>query len=476
MTPEQRAEVSIQARLELARRAAKEKDILTWGWCMFPHKFSVPFCQALHGYFVSIRNLEFTSTEAPRGSAKTTIKCFLIPIFQALEEPETFRHYLNVQATEEKALPVNRSIKNELETNDLLRRAYGDVSGERWTDGQFVLKSGVVFSCIGAGQSVRGVNYNNVRPDYIIVDDLYDEEDINRSESTKTKNAWFWGSLYPALIQHGRKSMHVQGTAINKVDLLEELKGKPDVVSKSFKTVIDFDRKELLWPEQKTFDQVMKDMRNMPLVIWEREYQNIRRDDASSIIKLAWLSSWEYDPVEFYRGIRNGVNFVSGVKIGNDPSIGKKTENDFTATALVIATTTPDGGQDFWIEALREEKASMQGRIDTLKEVVSLVRPDAGQPTINVEGIAGFNDYADEVARRVLVPVNRITRVLDKITNLENKSVHFQNGRVHINKNIPVELKNRLIEQLTNNYPPHDDLRDAVFLTLDATVNIWDHI
>ena len=34
----------------------------------------------------------------------------------------------------------------------MLRAVYGDVRGERWTDGRFVLKSGVIFSAISTGQ------------------------------------------------------------------------------------------------------------------------------------------------------------------------------------------------------------------------------------------------------------------------------------------------------------------------------------
>ena len=207
---EARAEMNRQARMRLARLAAAEGDILTWGQALFPEKFPLPFCQELHGYFVSIRGEAFTNTEAPRGHAKTTIECFLIPLYQALVEPESFRHYLNVQATSTKADAVNMAIKLELEENAELRELYGDqVTKSRWTNSQFVLANNVIFSSIGAGQSIRGINYRNIRPDYILIDDLYDEEDINNVEATEKKNDWFWGSLYKARAIGRRTSMHV---------------------------------------------------------------------------------------------------------------------------------------------------------------------------------------------------------------------------------------------------------------------------
>src|ERR1041384_8024732 len=79
------AELTRQARVELARRSAKKRDILTWGACLFPDKFYLPFCYRLHNHMVDTRMDEFTNTEAPRNHAKTLIKAFLIPIFQALE-------------------------------------------------------------------------------------------------------------------------------------------------------------------------------------------------------------------------------------------------------------------------------------------------------------------------------------------------------------------------------------------------------
>ena len=169
-------ELKRSARLTVARQAAERKDILLWGKALFPAKFYLPYCRALHEYFVEIRGAEFTSTKAPRNHAKTAIKCFLIPIFQALYEPETFRHYLNVQATDRKALAINTSIRDELTGNDLLISLVGNQVGARWTDQQFVLKNGVIFTAVSAGQSIRGINYNQERPDYWIVDDLYNEE------------------------------------------------------------------------------------------------------------------------------------------------------------------------------------------------------------------------------------------------------------------------------------------------------------
>jgi predicted phage terminase large subunit-like protein len=295
-------EIQRQFRLEAARIAARDKDVLTWNKIVFPEKFNLPFCHEMHGAFVEDRMEEFTDDEAPRNHAKTAIKCFGIPMFQACEEPKAYKHYLNVQATQTKALGVNTAMKVEFESNVMLRELYGDLIGEKWTDSQFVTSSGVVFTAIGAGQSVRGLNYQHIRPDYIIVDDLYDEEDIENPESTRKKNLWFWGSLYPARARSRRCSIHVQGTAINKDDLLEELKKSPGVKCRTFKAIKSYETKTVLWPELNTFESLLIDQRRMGPIIFAREMQNERRDETKDILKRSY---WK-----FYKQLPSGFDIV----------------------------------------------------------------------------------------------------------------------------------------------------------------------
>lgn len=469
--------IVFQARLELARRFAAERDILNWGKVVFPDKFNLPFCEELHGYFVSIRDKEHTSTEAPRNHAKSTIKCFLIPIFQALNEPETFNHYLNVQATGLKAFAVNIAIKAEIENNQLLRALHDNqIGGDKWTDGQFCLKNGVVFTAVGAGQSIRGLNYRNIRPDYLIVDDLYDEEDINNPDSTIRKNEWFWGSLYPARAKSRKCSVHVQGTAINAEDLLEELKSKSTEKGgrwhcRSFSAIKDFDKKVVLWKELNTFESLMADMKDMPVVIFMREMQNERRDDASSIVKSEWLEAWEYDPAD----LKFDASFLyMGAILGIDPSIGKREENDPAGYALVLKAQRDDGTLPvYYIEALTNKCMTLQERVDKAKEYCTGRPMERPVTRVHVETISGFADFGDRVAASVAVPCTMITKVPDKITHLEKKSHYFQNRRIFLNRNIDPELKRELKHQLTTNHPKKDDIRDALLHALDDESANW---
>lgn len=459
-------EIGRRAVLKTAKAAADRKDILLWGKLLMPQKFGLPFCDEFHGYLVETRHLEFSAVEGPRNHAKTLIGCVLIPMFQALEEPETFRFYLNVQSTGEKAIAVNVAIKTELEENAEIRELYGNQIGPRWTDKKFRLRSGVTFAAISTGQSVRGIQDRNERPDYIVADDLYDDDHINNPDATQKVNSWFWSALYPARAKGRRTVFRVLGTAINQYDLLEELKKSTDVVHKTFKAVTDWAEKRVLWPALNTFDQLMKDLERMGSVIFNREMQNERRDDATSIVKEAWLKEWEFDPDE----LKITDKFtVKAVLIGCDPSIGEKSESDYTGLALALEMTWADGsGTEYWIWALLNEHLSLVKRIEAVEAMAQIQPKGMALTRANVEGIAGFKDFVAELKRKTNLPVREIDAVKDKITNLENKSHFFENRKVRLNKNIDKKLKDMLKHQLTTNHPKHDDLRDAVLLLLPA--------
>ena len=466
--------ISNNASRELVRRYGAAGDVLEWGKVLFPEKFQLPYCAELHQYFVDTRYDIFTSTEAPRGFAKTTIRCFLIPMFIALNEPAKYQHFLNVQATATKAINENLAIRIEIERNQLLREVYSDlVIGEKWTEKQFsIINKGheITFTAVGAGESIRGLNYKNKRPDYIIVDDLYNDDDIYSPAAVSKKNSWFWGTLYNTLDETKDNSFHLQGTAISKNDLLALCRDNKQVVdssnklvnikSKMFQAIKDEENQVVLWPEFMTYEKLMAKKELMGSIIFNREFQNNRRDDESSTIKEYWLKFHDKIPLD--------ATVVA--KIGGcDPSIGENPGNDFTAIIVVYATAIPDSNNhNYWVEEVINEHLTMNERIkkfDNVNERHNFTH-------CPVEGISGFRDFVAELKRRTNLPIKLISSVKNKQANREREAVKFESGRVSINRNIPQKAKNQLIEQLLNNFPEKDDVSDALFLALNTlTVN-----
>ena len=441
-----------------------------------PDKFYRPFCRELHQYFVDIRNEELTSTVAPRGHAKTIVKCVLIPMFLGLEEPGLYDYFVNVQGTSTKAVAVNFAIKYEIEHNEILRAIYGDqINPQKWTDAQFLLKNGVVFQGIGAGESIRGLQFLNRRPRFVIVDDLYSEDNLEHPESIEIINRWFWSSLWPTRAKGKKTAFHVQGTAINTNDILAKLGEMPGIVHKEFASY-DPSTRKVLWPELNTIEDLEKERERMGSAIFDREMQGARRNAADSIIKEHWLDRWEYDPAirwaNIVRDFGPGTQVrITGSILGCDPSTGKD-EGDPSAFAIAIETAGPGSRRDLWVEDLCEAPLSFDARLAKLEEMKSQHEARYPDPTFRlrralIESIGGFKDFGSQAKTRTGLPVVLVTYVKGKTANLAAKSGHFEFGRVHISSAIPKKLRDTLRDQLSSNNPSHDDLRDSVLLMLE---------
>lgn len=436
-----------EARKEAIKRFAQKGDILNWGKFLFPDKFPLPFCEELHNYMIGSFEERLTRTLAPRGHAKTTIEGFLLPMFYAIERPEVFQHFLNVQNTSSKAINLNVSMKTEFECNEVLIDLYGDLRAldEKWTEKTFVLKNGVIFSCVGAGESLRGIQYKNKRPDCIIADDLYDDDDINNAQRVEKKNRWFWSTLYPARAKSKNYAVHIQGTAISKIDLMHTGDN-----TKIFK-IIDRAGK-ILWPQLWNKEEIEKEKENIGSIIFSREYLNEVRDDESSIIKEGWIKTYKASELA-----QTGKKLTKICAL--DPACGEKALNDFSGYCYLLY----DENYNVYIERVAEMKNSFNANMNCIDQWNSRYNPSV----FAIEAIAGFKQLTQEVKRTKNVRLKEVTSVKDKISRLEAQSFRFENGKVFINTEMNKKEYDNLIEQLINNYPVHDDVRDGVVLAME---------
>lgn len=427
----------------------RQENILEWGRYYFPDKFSLPFCHELHDYLIAIKDKPRTATLAPRGHAKTTIKCFLIPLYLALNFPSRFNHFLNVQATTKKAITVNLSIRNELENNEKLIADYGlQVSKEMWTQKQFVLKNGVIFSAIGAGESTRGLNYNNIRPDYMAIDDLYDDSDMENPDMIEKKNSWFWSTLYKARAIGRPTSIHIQGTAIHSTDLMHTLEKSDVWLFRKF-VACDFETGYLLWPEANTIEELENDKKDMGSIAFNREMLNDPRDDSTSIIKKAWYHVLEdMPPVKLMWKI-----------CGIDPAEKTKEMNDFTAKATAYISQD----KDIYFVDIRNDKLTFKQNKDDVLNVHETHNLDMAPFETN----KAFGLF-EELKRTTAVPVKERIADKDKITRLISASSFFENSKVFFVKSgIDDKILDETEKQLLNNKPKHDDIRDAIVLVIE---------
>ena len=489
---QQTQEINIMARAEAMLQFGKEKNVLEWLRAMNPSTYHLPFCD-LHRYQVETRYEPESGLEAPRYHAKTAIGCSGIPLFMAFNEMEKYDYFLNIQSVEKKGLALNMGIRLEIEQNAALRLAYGcQIGRDKWTDSIFVMKNGVVFQAATTGQSLRGTNYRLRRPNYIIMDDVFDDEDIRNLDSTRKKNDWVESTLDPMIANDRPSVRRWQGTAINDVDGLKKMEEKSKVPGSKVKfrrycAFGGFDKNgkwsdtgAVLWPELRDHAAwlVKQSAPGTNQVIFNREHLNVRGSDAEAVVHSEWLEvpGWEYDP---NTDLRFGVDhLLLAVLICCDPSVGKRQENDPTGFAAILKTQRTNGSLPcYYIDALRNERLSPQERIDHIKAWLAHYRdrfPMANAFEVRIETVAGFNDFGDQVAAQVDAPVTLTPAKTDKLAHLESKAMLLQNRRVFLNKYIDGILKTAIKYQTVTNYPTNDDLRDAMLIGLDANdAGIW---
>lgn len=144
----------------------------------------------------------YVSIEVFRGGAKTSI----LRMFTAKRVAYALsRTILYVGKSEAHAVRSVRWLKRQIERNKKLCETFGLQKGEPWTNGEICIENtiegcSIFISAFGISGSTRGVNFDDYRPDLIIVDDVVDEENAATKEMRKKIIDLVFGSLKESLV------------------------------------------------------------------------------------------------------------------------------------------------------------------------------------------------------------------------------------------------------------------------------------
>lgn len=113
----------------------------------------------------------------PRGHAKSTHMDIFVPLWLMFQPKRLINFMVVVGKSEDSATRLLGDIQAELEHNQRIIADFGKQQGNAsWQDGEFKAANGVKFLACGRGQSPRGLRDREARPDYIVIDDLDDDE------------------------------------------------------------------------------------------------------------------------------------------------------------------------------------------------------------------------------------------------------------------------------------------------------------
>lgn len=188
---------------------------------------------------------------APRAHAKSTAITVALTLFLFLFRMR--KYGLIVSDTEGQASQFLGEIKDELLENDSLRDLFGirRLRKDAVTDIIVECNDGYSFRimALGAGQKARGRLWKKRRPDYLVVDDLENDEMVESEDRRQKLHDWFFKALVPSLSKKGM--VVVVGTILHQDSVLMQLMNNKSWEHRLYKAHEGFDDfSNILWPEQ----------------------------------------------------------------------------------------------------------------------------------------------------------------------------------------------------------------------------------
>lgn len=255
----------------------------------------------------------FVAAAAPRGHAKSTAVTLSYTLASVLFRESKF--VIIVSDTEAQSTMFLGNIKQQLSTNEDLIALFGIKKGlkgvefvkDTETDVIVALEDGYMFRIMakGAEQKLRGMNWDNTRPDLIVCDDLENDELVQNKERREKFRRWFNAALLPSLSPKGKVRMvgtvlHMDSLLNSKmpqawskwtvVDGLKMYSTRPFQPWKAVKwQAHNEDFSKVLWPERFNkdyFEKLREDYRQQGLGdLYSQEYLNEPIDETLAFFK-----------------------------------------------------------------------------------------------------------------------------------------------------------------------------------------------
>ncbi len=328
----QSCEFSLSARPEEAeaRKARARADYTYFVRTYFPHlatsecgKFQIDAAKQL----LKHRNIRAVF-EWARGHAKSSHLSLMIPLWLKIQEPRQINVMVLASKNEEMAIRLLSDLQAELQYNRDYIRDFGEqMTAGNWAEGEFKTKDGCLFVAVGRGQSPRGLKDRGKRPDFIVIDDIDDDEIARNPKRIKQAVDWCLEALMGTMAV-GRGRFVLVGNRIARDSILGHIAERPGI----FHTRVDIlDRRGLpAWPENYTKEEID----NLRKFIGERRFQKEYMNNPIVEGAVFLQKHIRYGRMLDLKQYRTLICYT-------DPSFKDSTKSDYKATMLV--GKTPEG-------------------------------------------------------------------------------------------------------------------------------------
>ena len=257
----------------------------------------------------------------PRGHAKSTHFDIFMPLWLMFQPDRLINFMVVVGKSEDSADRLLGDIQAELQYNKRIVADFGEqMALGNWMEGEFTTRNGVKFLAVGRGQSPRGLREREARPDYIVIDDLDDDELCRNERRVRELTDWVKEALFGAL-DVGRGRFIMVGNLISKNSVLANIAATRGVhVSKI--CAVD-DKGNPVWKEKWTKQEAQEYADFVGYRAWQKEMMHNPINEGA-IFKHEWIRYKKVLPLRKYEQL---ICYT-------DPSFKSTTANDYKACRL----------------------------------------------------------------------------------------------------------------------------------------------
>lgn len=467
------------------RKALCRRNFLAFCLYYFGHYITHPFAWFHEEMMEDLQDdsIKYMVEIMFRGSAKSSIISTMYATWNIVYRKRRF--IIIASDVSDSAQTQMDTIINELQNNKKLIRDFGSLYTEvkkqklgekkKKTVSDFITKNNIRVLMRSTGMKVRGLRFNNIRPELAIIDD---PESLETSESeTKRRKAkrWIENELMGGMSQTRRKIV-VAGNWLHDACLVAELYEDERWSSRKVPIIIVdeetgeerpawAERYKMTYAEARKVNRARRDMQGGHIepdqmvisiqglrddhgtLVFTQEFMLEPLSEADMKIKphwIKWINSEELPPLD---------DLI--IRIYLDPAVGQDPKKH-DRSAWVVTGYDKKLKRLYFLDAFEGNLSlvGIENQTDTYMEYYDSFRP-------RIEAVVAF----DYVAQRVetinkRARCKRIRPKGNKKNRLINTSVAWEKGQCYVVKGNP--FLRTMTDQLTRfGKTKHDDLMDA---------------
>lgn len=183
-----------------ARIARAKKDYAFMVKYYFPH-YATSEPADFHIEFANMvaKNPTFKGfAEWGRGLAKSVVTDILLPFWLWMRGDPMYM--VIIGSSQDKAIQLLADLRGEFELNPRIVADFGTQKTlGNWEEGFFITKGGFIGQALGMGQNVRGLRVKNLRPTYLVPDDIETKQTIKNERIQDETVTWVLQDLIPTM-------------------------------------------------------------------------------------------------------------------------------------------------------------------------------------------------------------------------------------------------------------------------------------